>query len=41
MKFITYNQKNFREIEYLRYLPEEEKTEIDIVSRVIPFLTNN
>jgi L-lysine 2,3-aminomutase len=41
MKFITYNQKNFREIEYLRYLPEEEKTEIDIVSRVIPFKTNN
>lgn len=41
MKFITYNQKNFREIEYLSNLPEEEKTEIDIVSRVIPFLTNN
>ncbi|MBE0661383.1 MAG: 4Fe-4S cluster-binding domain-containing protein [Bacteroidales bacterium] len=41
MRFITYNAKNFREIEYMRYLPEEVKKEIDIVSRVIPFKTNN
>lgn len=41
MRFITYNAKNFREIEYMRYLPEEVKNEIDIVSRVIPFKTNN
>lgn len=41
MRFITYNAKNFREIEYVKYLPEEVKNEIDIVSRVIPFKTNN
>jgi KamA family protein len=41
MRFITYNSKNFREIEYMRYLPEDVKKEIDIVSRVIPFKTNN
>lgn len=41
MRFITYNAKNFRKIEYLRYLPEEVKKEIDIVSKVIPFKTNN
>ncbi|MGF1585808.1 MAG: KamA family radical SAM protein [Bacteroidales bacterium] len=41
MRFITYNAKNFREIEYMRYLPEEVKKEIDIVSSVIPFKTNN
>ncbi len=41
MRFITYNAKNFRKIEYLRYLPEDVKKEIDIVSKVIPFKTNN
>jgi L-lysine 2,3-aminomutase len=41
MRFITYNVKNFREIEYMRYLPESVKEEIEIVSRVIPFKTNN
>ncbi len=41
MRYITYNAKNFRKIEYLRYLPEEVKKEIDIVSKVIPFKTNN
>jgi L-lysine 2,3-aminomutase len=41
MRFITYNSKNYREIEYMRYLPEEVKREIDIVSSVIPFKTNN
>jgi L-lysine 2,3-aminomutase len=41
MKFITYTAKNFRKIEYLRYLPEEVKREIEIVSKVIPFKTNN
>jgi KamA family protein len=41
MRFITYNQKNFRKIEYISNLPEEERNEIDIVSRVIPFKTNN
>lgn len=41
MRFLTFNAKNFREIEYMKYVPEETKREIDIVSRVIPFKTNN
>lgn len=41
MRFITYNAKNFRKIEYMRYLPEEVKKEIEIVAKVIPFKTNN
>lgn len=41
MRFLTFNAKNFREIEYVKYLPEEVKHEIDIVSKVIPFKTNN
>jgi KamA family protein len=41
MRFITFNAKNFREIEYMRYLPEQVKHEIDVVSQVIPFKTNN
>lgn len=41
MRYITYNAKNYRKIEYLRYLPEKVKKEIDIVSKVIPFKTNN
>jgi KamA family protein len=41
MRFITFNAKNFREIEYMRYLSEQTRHEIDIVSQVIPFKTNN
>lgn len=41
MRFITYNAKNFRKIEYIRYLPEEVKRDIEIVAKVIPFKTNN
>jgi hypothetical protein len=41
MRFLTFNAKNFREIEYVKYLPDEVKNEIDIVSKVIPFKTNN
>lgn len=41
MRFITYNAKNFRDIEYIKHLPESVKKEIDIVSKVIPFKTNN
>jgi L-lysine 2,3-aminomutase len=41
MRFITYNAKNFREIEYMKYLPDEVKNEIDVVASVIPFKTNN
>lgn len=41
MRFITYNATNFRKIEYIRYLPEKVKEEIEIVAKVIPFKTNN
>lgn len=41
MRFSTYNSRNFREIEYMKYIPEDVKREIDIVSSVIPFKTNN
>ena len=41
MKMITYNTKNFRQIEYLKFLPEETRKEIELVSRVLPFKTNN
>lgn len=41
MKFITYNTKNFRKIEYLKNLPEQVKHEIEVVSKVLPFKTNN
>lgn len=41
MKFITYNKTNFRQIEYLKQLPEEVKKEIEVVSHVLPFKTNN
>jgi L-lysine 2,3-aminomutase len=41
MRFLTFNAKNFREIEYVKTLHEEVKHEIDIVSKVIPFKTNN
>ena len=41
MKLLSYNVKNFREIEYMKALPEEVKHEIEIVSRVLPFKANN
>ncbi len=41
MRFITYNSKNFKNIEYIRHLPEDVKKEIELVSSVIPFKTNN
>lgn len=41
MRYLTYNAKTFRNIEYMRYLPEEVKREIEIVSKVIPFKSNN
>ncbi|MFP4024048.1 MAG: KamA family radical SAM protein [Thiohalospira sp.] len=41
MKLISYNIKNFRTIEYMKYLPESVKQEIEIVSSVLPFKTNN
>ncbi len=41
MRFLTFNARNFREIEYIKYFPDEVRNEIDIVSKVIPFKTNN
>lgn len=41
MKMITYDARNFRSIEYMKYLPEQLKHEIDIVSKVLPFKVNN
>lgn len=41
MRIITYNEKNFREIEYMKALPESVKQEIEIVARVLPFKVNN
>lgn len=41
MKLFSYNVKNFRQIEYMKMLPEEVKHEIEIVSRVLPFKANN
>jgi len=41
MKFITYNKTNFRQIEYLKNIPEDVKREIEVVAHVLPFKTNN
>ncbi len=41
MKLFSYNVKNFRQIEYMKMLPEDVKQEIEIVSRVLPFKANN
>ncbi|MBK3517970.1 lysine 2,3-aminomutase [Carboxylicivirga sp. N1Y132] len=41
MKIISYNVKNFRQIEYMKMLPETVKQEIEIVSKVLPFKANN
>ena len=41
MKIVSYNVKNFRQIEYMKMLPEEVKHEIEVVSRVLPFKANN
>jgi len=41
MKILSYNVKNFRQIEYMKVLPPEVKHEIEIVSRVLPFKANN
>ncbi len=41
MRYMTYNARTFRKIEYLRYMTEDVKREIEIVSKVIPFKTNN
>ena len=41
MKYIAYNAKNFRKIEYMKYLDPQVIEDTEIVSRVLPFKTNN
>jgi L-lysine 2,3-aminomutase len=41
MNFIAYNATNYKQIEYIKKLPPEVREEIDVVSRVLPFKTNN
>lgn len=41
MKYLTYNEFNFRKISQLQKASEEKKFEIDVVSKVQPFKTNN
>jgi KamA family protein len=41
MKYIAYNAKNFRKIEYLKYLHPDFIEDTEIVSKVLPFKTNN
>lgn len=41
MKYIAYNAKNFRKIEYLKYIDPQIIEDIEMVARVLPFKTNN
>lgn len=41
MKYLAYNRSNFRKIEYLNYLSPDFIEDTEIVSRVLPFKTNN
>lgn len=41
MKYLTYNEFNFRKISQLQKADEEKKFEIDVLSKVQPFKTNN
>ncbi|MBW6460861.1 MAG: lysine 2,3-aminomutase [Bacteroidales bacterium] len=41
MKYIAYNAKNFRKIEYIRHMDPQFVEDTEIVSRVLPFKTNN
>jgi len=41
MKYIAYNAKNFRKIEYIRYLDPQLIEDTEIVAKVLPFKTNN
>jgi KamA family protein len=41
MKYINYNISNFKTIEQIKALGEEEIFEIELVARVFPFKTNN
>lgn len=41
MKYIAYNAKNFRKIEYIRQMDQQFVEDTEIVARVLPFKTNN
>lgn len=41
MKYIAFNAKNFRKIEYIKHLDPRVVEETEIVARVLPFKTNN
>ena len=41
MKYKSYNLRNFREIEQIGKLPDGMIKDIEVVSRVLPFKTNN
>jgi KamA family protein len=41
MKYQAYTSRNVAEIPQLKYLSEEQKLAINVVSRVLPFKTNN
>lgn len=41
MKYIVYNIKNFRKIEYLKYLDPQFIEDTEVVAKVLPFKTNN
>jgi len=41
MNYIAYNAKNFRKIEYLKYLDPQFIEDTEIVAKVLPFKTNN
>lgn len=41
MKYIVYNAKNFRKIEYIKKLDPQDVEDTEIVAKVLPFKTNN
>jgi len=40
-EYVAYTLRNFRQIEQMKKLPEEEKFAIEVVGQVLPFKTNN
>jgi L-lysine 2,3-aminomutase len=41
MQYIAYNAKNFRKIEYLKYIDPKIIEDTEVVAKVLPFKTNN
>jgi L-lysine 2,3-aminomutase len=41
MQYIAYNAKNFRKIEYLKYVDPKIIEDTEVVAKVLPFKTNN